>query len=132
MCTVRSLATTDLSLFSILHLCDDIAKGKRQNKVEYEKLKYPVFLRGRGKPINQPTQVMWSGFSTMLVWTQENVWNWVLLERGTNLFVVWTGLKCDEMSGAPVAARREAGAAQLTCCSAGSVTHCVAKGLSGR
>ena len=30
----------------------------------------------------------------MLVWTQENVWNRVLLERGTKLFIVWTGLKC--------------------------------------
>ena len=26
----------------------------------------------------------------MLVWT--HIWNWVLLERGTDQFVVWTGL----------------------------------------
>ena len=31
----------------------------------------------------------------MPVWTQENVWNRVLLERGTNWLVVWTGLKKD-------------------------------------
>ena len=30
---------------------------------------------------------MWSGFSTMLVWMQENIWNRVLLERGTNPFI---------------------------------------------
>ena len=29
----------------------------------------------------------------MLVWTQENVWNRVLLERGTNPLVGWIGYK---------------------------------------
>ena len=29
----------------------------------------------------------------MLMWIQESVWNRVLLERFTNLFIVWTGLK---------------------------------------
>ena len=36
-----SLAITALSLLFILHLCDDIAEGKRQNKVAHQKIKYP-------------------------------------------------------------------------------------------
>ena len=89
LCVIRSLATIALSLLSILYLCNNIAKGKRQNKVAHEKIEYPISIRGRGKPIIQPTQVIWCRFSTMLVWTQENIWNRVLLERCPNPFVVW-------------------------------------------
>ena len=94
MFAMKSLATSS-SLsppLSIFCLCDGIAEGKGQNEVAQEKIKCPVSIQGRGKPIIQPMQVMWSRFSTMPVWTQEKFWNRVLLERGTNPFVVWTGL----------------------------------------
>ena len=49
MCAIRNLATTALSLY-ILHLCDDIAEGKRQNRVAHEKIKCPVSIQGKVKP----------------------------------------------------------------------------------
>ena len=39
----------------------------------------------------------------MLVWTQENIWNQVWLERGTNLFIVRTGL--NQVSSLPWTSR---------------------------
>ena len=52
MFAIRSSATTALSLLSILHLCNDIAEGKRQNKVARQKIKYPISIQGRGKVIH--------------------------------------------------------------------------------
>ena len=45
MLAIRSLPTTTLSLLFILHLWDDIAEGKRQNKVAHKKIKYPVLYQ---------------------------------------------------------------------------------------
>ena len=35
-------------------MCDDIVKRKRQNNGAYQKIKYPISIHGRGKPINLP------------------------------------------------------------------------------
>ena len=57
------------------------------------------YIAGKGKPFNKSSNYSAQEndvdleFSTMLAWTQENVWNQVLLDRGINGYVVWTGLK---------------------------------------
>ena len=88
MFAIMSLATNSSLSFSVLPLCNDISDGKCQNKVACEKRKHLVSICGRGVPIIQPMQMKWSRFSPMLVLTKESVWNQVLLERGTNPFVV--------------------------------------------
>ena len=93
MFAIKGKLLTALSPVSIFPLCDDIAERKRQNNRTHQKIKYPASIHVEenqlfAKPISQPMQVMWSRFSTMLVWPQENVWNWVLLEKGTNPSIV--------------------------------------------
>ena len=58
---------------------------------------FKMTIHGRGNKIICPAD--WSAHTGDAEWVQpcasvdaRNVWNWVLLERGTNLFIMWTGL----------------------------------------
>ena len=60
-------------------------------------MKYPVSIQGEKNQSISPGKYSAHGGDVervqhLLVWMQENLWNRVLLERGTNLFAVWTGL----------------------------------------
>ena len=83
MFAIRGLATNSSLLAIYLPFVPWYCREKKKEKWwSTPENKYPISILGRGKlinlssqPISQPTGVMWSRFSPMLVWKKENFWN---------------------------------------------------------